>query len=367
MSILDDIKKIFSGVASRDDAFVGIDIGSSSIKMVQLRKESGKILLETYGEVSLAPYDKDRVAGELTRLEFTALAKAITNLVEEANVTSKSASYSLSSSSSLIFTLSLPKLKESELHGMVQSEARKYIPIPLTEVSLDWWIIPKKESYSNHEDENAEVDVLVAAVRNEVLDHYNRVNREVKVFKEPAFEIETFSAIRGAFKHELSPVLVVDYGASGTRVSVVEHGVVRKFHAVSRGSHALSESLVRSLELQFSDAEKMKKEFGLNPNPENENYQKVIESGISFIHTEISNVLFEFEKDYKKPIGKIILVGGGSMLKGFKEQIQAKTSIETFHADPFAKVISPDFLEEALEEIGAAFAVSLGLALQNFK
>lgn len=368
MGILDDIKKALSGFGASNNSFVGIDIGSSSIKLVQLKKESGRIHLETYGEVSLSPYDDENIiSGEVTHLDFKKIAEAVTNLTKEANVSSKSAAYGLSSSSSLVFTLKLPKVSDSELNGIVQTEARKYIPIPLTEISLDWWIIPQKESYSGESKKELYVDVLVAAVRNEVLDHYGRVHRELSQFKDSSYEIETFSAIRGAFKHELSPVLIFDYGASGSRISIVEHGVVKKFHAVNRGSYALTQALSRSLEIGLNEAEKLKKKYGLGNHPEFSSYSQIMNSGVSFIFTELSNVIYEFEKDYKKPIGKIILLGGGSRLIGLKGLIQTQTSLETHFADPFSKVISPDFLDEALEKIGPSFTVALGLALQNFK
>lgn len=372
MSIVDSFKDLLSGLGnSKSDTFVGIDIGASYIKVAQLKKEKGRILLETYGSVALGSYQEtDGVAGQLTNLEVDKLTAALKNLVEQANVTAKTAVISVSSATSLIFILKLPKISERELSGVIENEARKYIPVPLSEVSLDWWIIPQKEIYEEEETNKGkigEVDVLVAAVRNEVVNRYNAVSQQLGKFSSTAFEIETFSAVRGSFKHELSPVMLIDFGASGLRMSVIEHGVVRKFRAVSRGSSYLSSSIQKSLEIEFKEAEQIKREVGLNRDHSNQEAYNIINAGTNYIFSEIQNVIFDFEKDYKKPISKIILTGGGARLPEFREQIEARYNITAVYADPFSKALSPDFLEDVLKEAGPEFTVAIGLALQGLE
>lgn len=370
MSLVDTMKGIFSNFGKGSpDTYVGIDIGSSYIKVVQLKKDHGHIILETYGEIALGPYETDeRMAGELTNLEPEKMAEVIKNILEQANVTAKDAVISISSATSLIFILQLPNIGEKKLAGAVENETRKYIPVPLTEVSLDWWIIPEKEIYGEENslsNKKSEVDVLVAAVRNEVIERYNSVMDILGKFKSPAYEIETFSAIRASFKHELSPVMLLDFGASGTRISIIEHGVVRKFHSINRGSAYLSSSLKKSLQIEFDEAEKIKRDIGLDHTHTNQEAYKIISSGVNFIFSEIKNVLFDFEKEYKKPVGKIILTGGGSLLRQFREQLESKYNITTIYADPFGKVVSPDFLDGVLESAGPEFVVAVGLALQG--
>lgn len=363
------LSNFFSGLfSSKPNAFVGVDIGSAFIKVSQLKKSSGRIVLETYGEVALGPYE-DRLEGELTNLPPEKLAEALKNLLEGANVTTSHAVISVSSATSLIFIIKLPNIDRKEITNVVNNEARKYIPIPLSEVTLDWWMIPEKEVYGEESPDGVakSVDVLVAVVRNEVLDKYTQVNSLLNKFSTPAYEIETFSAIRGAFKRELAPVLLIDSGASGTRISVVEHGVVRKSHVVNRGSAYLSNSIAKSLEIDFDEAERLKKEVGLDTTSEKQEVYNIIESGTNFIFSEIQKVIYDYEKEYKKPIRKIVLTGGGSLLKNYKERITAQYNIETEYADPFDKAVSPDFLEEVLDNAGPGFAVSIGLALQGLE
>jgi type IV pilus assembly protein PilM len=372
MSFADNIKNFFSSLGtSKANTFVGIDIGSSYIKVAQLKKEHGRILLETYGEIALGPYqDDDGTEGQLTNLENDKLVSALRNLLEQANVTAKSAVISVSSATSLIFILKLPKISERELAGVVQSEARKYIPVPLTEVSLDWWMIPEKETYEEESLSSSiknNVNVLVAAVRNEVVGRYNSIVTELDLFKKVSFEIETFSAIRGSFKHELSSVMLLDFGASGVRMSIIEYGVVRKFRAVNRGSAYLTSSLQKSLELKFHEAEKLKREVGLDKTHKNQEAYNIISTGANYIFSEIQNVIFDFEKEYKKPISKIILTGGGCRLIRFKEELESRYNINVVYSDPFSKALSPDFLEDVLKIAGPEFAVAIGLALQGLE
>lgn len=374
MSLMDNIKQLFSGMAKgKSDMYVGIDIGSSYIKVVQLKKETGRVVLETYGEVALGPYQEEGFVGELTNLPPEKMAEAISNLLTQANVTAKEAVISISSSTSLIFILKLPKISQRELSGVVQNEARKYIPVPLTEISLDWWIIPEREVYEDSEsgdfdpNKKNDVDVLVAAVRNEVVDRYNEISKILGKFSSSVYEIETFSGIRASFKHELAPVMLIDFGAAGTRIAVVEHGVVRKFHSVNRGAAYLTSSIKKSLQIEFDEAETLKREVGLDKTHSNEEVYKILSTGANYLFSEIKNVLFDYERDYKKPVSKIILTGGGSLLNQLREEIESKYNITTVHADPFGKVLSPDFLEGVLQEAGPEFVVAVGLALQGLE
>ena len=373
-NILDNLKDLFSDLGQgKGDNFVGIDIGSSAIKVVQLKKDKGRILLETYGEVALGPYQYEGgVMGQLTTLENDKLTEALRNLIEQANVSAKRAVMSISSATSLIFILTIPHINQRELSGVVQSEARKYIPVPLTEVSLDWWVIPEKEIYGEDEGEEnsnikSDINVLVAAVRNEVVNKYNNVSESLGIFKQTAYEIETFSSVRGSFRHELAPVMMIDFGASGLRMSIIEHGVVRKFRAINRGSAYLTSSIQKSLEIAFEEAEVLKREVGLNAGHTNEKVYNIINTGVNYIFSEIQNVIFDFEKEYKKPISKIILTGGGARLVDFKDQLESRYNITTTYANPFAKALSPDFLDGVLEEAGPEFAIALGLALQGLE
>src|SRR3989344_6103010 len=128
------------------DSAVGIDIGSSAIKVVEIKKRKGKAVLETYGAIALGSYAEMDV-GRVTNLPIEKITEALKEVLKQSGVTTVSSAFAIPVQSSLIFSISLPpQVKESEISSIVSTEARKYIPLPITEVTLDYFILPEKES-----------------------------------------------------------------------------------------------------------------------------------------------------------------------------------------------------------------------------
>jgi type IV pilus assembly protein PilM len=349
------------------NSVVGIDIGASAIKVVQVKRESGKIVLETYGELGLASYANEK-NGRVVTLAPDVVAKAIGDILREANVTTKSAMLSIQSQATLIFLLELPQVKESELAQIVPNEARKYIPVPLGEVSLDWYVVPRKETYAEeleHQEEKKTMEVVVVAVRNETLSQYRDIAAKSGI-QMRGEEIEIFSAIRSVFHREIAPTLVIDYGAGTTKVSVVEYGVVRAYHVINRGSSFTTESLARSMNIEFDKAEELKKTVGLVPVQGQEKVVEAILADSQYIINEVQTILLQYERQSHKAVTKIILNGGGSLMPGFKEKVAESFGVEVVYGNPFDKTDYPDFMMPVLEKAGPEFTVAMGLALKEF-
>ena len=356
-----------------DDRAVGIDIGSSAIKVVEVRKKGSKVILQTYGSVSLGPYAELDV-GRGTNLPTEKIIEPLKEVLKQSGVTTNSAALSIPMQSSLIFTVELPnQIKEEELPNVIPTEARKYIPVPIEEVSLDYFLLPKKEK-SFEEENNPETkvidknktDVLVVAIQNSAIEKYRSLVSEAKLATS-FFEIEIFSSIRANFEHELSLVLLIDLGASHTKVSLVEFGMVKNYHTINRGGADISDSISNSLNIPFARAEEIKKEFGLLGNSPDKPISEIIKTHINYIFSETNNVVINYGKKYNQTITKVILTGGGSLMKGIKE-IAAnnfRADIEIGH--PFSKVGAPDFLEKVFEATGPEFAVAVGLALRKLQ
>lgn len=372
------LKKIISeGLTSLSSAFhsdksnkeiLGIDIGSSAIKVVQLKKKNGKAVLETYGVLSLGPYGKTDV-GAVTNLSTEDISRALLDVIKEANVTTKQAVISIPSLASLIFTISLPsKIEESQLSKIIPIEARKYIPVSINEVTLDWFLIPQEvESIENNEGEQSNVqtkmEVLVVAIHNDTLSKYQDILKKTDL-QSDSFEMEIFSNIRSSFGRDLSPVLLIDFGASKTKLSIVEAGIVRVFHVVNRGSQDISRNISQSLSIPFDEAEKLKRSVGLDARA-NEKVENIARLSIDYIFSDVNSVVLAYEKKYNKNISKVVLVGGGSLLKGLLEKAKENFHTEVVYGNPFAKTEAPAFLEPVLENSGPEFTVAVGLALRQ--
>ncbi|MFZ3011472.1 MAG: type IV pilus assembly protein PilM [Minisyncoccia bacterium] len=371
------LKNFFSGfskIGGGDvDSAVGVDIGSSAIKVVEIKRKGGKAMLETYGSIALGPY-ADIEAGEVTNLPVDKIAVALTEVLKHSDVTSKSLAISLPVQSSLIFTIDLPsQVGRSDIATIVPTEARKYIPVPITEVSIDYFVLPKKEASfeeMNNPDlmanDGGKITVLVVATQNDAVARYRSIVSESKL-SASFLEIEVFSSIRANFEHELSPVLLVDFGASSTKLSIVEFGMIKSYHTIDRGGADITNSISKSLGIPFSDAEKMKKEFGLFGNPAEKSLVDIIKVHIDYIFSEINNVLLGYEKKDGRTISKVIFTGGGSLLKGIQEVATGNFNAEIEIGHPFSKVGAPAFLEKVLLTMGPEFAVALGLALRKLQ
>lgn len=351
------------------DQVVGVDIGTSSIKLVEIKKKGGKAVLETYSTLALGPYAGQDV-GAITNLPQDVLAKAITDALKEGSISTKEAVISVPSSASLIFILEMPSaISEKELPSIIPTEARKYIPVPVSEVTLDYWVIPKQQTgfYEENEDDSklpAKSEVLTVAIHNDTIGKYRDLTTKTELNTD-TYEIEIFSSIRSTFTHELSAVMLVDFGASKTKLAIVEYGIVRSFHIVNKGSYDITSNMSKSLGIPFNKAEDLKREVGLVGSGVNKQASDVAKLTVDYINSEISSTIANFERKYQKPISKIILTGAGALLPGYHSLASEVFKTEVVMGNPFDKVEVPAFIANVLKETGPEFAVALGLALRK--
>lgn len=376
-SITSALKGLTAG-KSADGSVVGVDVGSSSIKIVQLKSSRGAAILETYGEIALGPYAKQPV-GKSVKLTPEKLAEALADLMREANVTARMGGISIPFSSSLVTVLDLPKVDADSLKRMIPIEARKYIPLPVSEVTLDWSVIPEEEGEQSAFDQLQEKnpirakgqEVLLVAIHNTILNAYQTMTATAGV-SVSFYEIEIFSAIRSVLEHGIAPFLVVDVGASTTKLYVVERGIVRLTHLVSEGGQHMSEILQRTLEWEFEKAERVKRERGLidssaYSSAENAKIKEAMLSTLSRVFSEVNRVLLSYGQRYNKNVSQVVLMGGGASLPGLQAVAQNSLNAEVVVASPFSHTETPAFLEEVLREIGPGFAVAVGLALRKLR
>jgi len=157
--------------------------------------------------------------------------------------------------------------------------------------------------------------------------------------------------------------MIMDVGAASTKLYVIERGVIRSSHTINRGSQDITLTISKSLGLSMERAEVIKRQVGVMG--ENKNLTDIIILTLDYIFAEVNNVLLSFEKKHNKTISKVILVGGGSILKGLADLAKNNFKTDAVLADPFSKVNAPAFLENILKETGPEFAVAIGLALRK--
>ncbi|MFH1454960.1 MAG: type IV pilus assembly protein PilM [bacterium] len=354
----------------KDTKVLGIDIGSSSIKVVQLKKQGGKAVLETYGEIALGPYSGTDL-GRSTVLSADKLSEAVKDLLKESNTTTFNSGLSISTGSSFIFFIKMPSIEEKNFTEMIPIEARKYIPVPISEVTLDWWALPKDEKtvseFQNGQkmEDDKTTEVLLIVINNDALNK-NRDIQKLAGLAVSFSEVEIFSCMRAALDPSTAPQVIMDFGASSTKVFVVERGILKASHVINRGSQDITLSISKSAGLSFEEAEKIKIKEGLLGADKN-SASEVSSITVDYILSETGRFIMNYYRKSNKKISKIVLTGGGSLLKGLKEKAQNsfETSVEI--ADPFSKVEYPAFLDEILKTAGPEFTVAIGLAIRKLQ
>jgi len=358
--------------AKEAKSVIGVDIGSSAIKVVQLRRERGRVILETYGAIALGPYAGVEV-GRATALGAEKITEALKDVIREANVTTQDAAISIPYSASLVSIIKLPATVEKQLAQVVPIEARKYIPVPINEVLLDWFVV-SGGAKSGGAVADGKIDVLLVAIHNDTIAKFRSIGVEAGL-QAAFFEIEVFSAARASLDHGIAPVAVVDMGAATTKFYVVERGLIHESHIINHGSQDITLTISRALGLTVMQAEERKRKYGLKndlpPTPGTtlgpDALRNSIELTLAPLLSELSRTVTAYEQRTNQTLGGLVLTGGGATLSGLLEFAKTKIQTELRRADPFGKTEAPAFLEAILKEAGPEFSVAVGLALRRLQ
>lgn len=363
MSFLSDILK------RKEMSAIGIDIGSSSIKVVQLQKKGEKAYLETYGELSLGPYGGVSV-GQSTNLSTEKIVQAINDLLgeKEVAITTKVCGLAIPFKASLLSIIQMPAIAEKELASMVAIEARKYIPVPISDVTIDWSVIPRKDDGDlipslGEEKKIKTVDILLVAIHNNIINQYKEIVTKTHLDAK-FFEIEIFSSIRAILGGVSGPVMIFDMGASTTKIYIIDRGLVQNSHTINRGSQDITGNIARVLNVPIEEAEVIKRSVGMGKTMEGIDLSETVSVIAEEVFSEANRFLFAFQKKHNTNVKSVFLTGGGSALQGFRDLAAKSFEVEVVSGDPFGKVETPAFLENVLKVTGPEFTVAVGAALR---
>ena len=334
---------------------VGVDIGASSIKVVQLRLENDVPTLDTYGELQLGPYAGKEI-GALAVLEQKVLTEALVDIMRESSIVGNTVAFAIPYASSFMVRITIATVDDDEITARMPVEARKYIPVSLQDVSLDWIILAQ-------DTETKTTTVLVVAIYNEALTKVRGV-LEGAGLTIAYNELEPFSAVRAVgTKDEVSAY--IDFGAETSKLYIVQKGVVVDAHSLLLSGTEITEIYMQAQSLDFAAAEERKRSIDINTS--DEPGVKEVHKALSRGLREFSNVITRTESELGVSVAQIVLLGGGSLLPGIVSLTQEMTQKTVSIGDPFKSVAYPAFLEKTFQEIGPAFGVAMGAALQLFE
>ena len=346
-----------------DKSVLGIDIGASSLKLLQLRREKERALLETYGELSTGLYQTQE-SGRAFLLQEEQITEMLKDLKKEAGAKASEGVVGIPLRYSFITLIELPEMSDGELEESIPYEARRYIPLPRSEVVLEWWKIPFSEE--ERRKKKGKMSILLAASKKDVVERYKSALEGAGV-KFKGFEIEIFSLARAVIGRFRMPVILLDIGALSVKIGVVDRSSIRMAYSIERGSQAFTLALSQAMGVNFERAEEMKKKIGISPSPEAEGIRRIITPLLDHIFDEVEKLRSLYFKRNQKTIEKVILSGGGSLMPGLVEYAVKRFGIEVLAAAPFDTLEYPTFLQPMIRKIAPSFGIASGLALRGLK
>jgi len=339
-------------------SFLGIDIGVANIKLVELLNDNHIARLRTYGYIE---HGIDIIRND-DDVSFEKIVEAIKFITRKSKAISSKVIASLPSYSVFSSVINIPAINKKNLAEAIHIEAKKFIPIPLKDVVLNWQILDDAKVHNNimKKDENNNYKILLTAAPK------NIVNKYINIFKASGLElvtldIESFAMTRSLIGNDPSIVMICNIGNSISSVYVVKDGIPIISRSIDFGGKKINQNISNILNIDIKKAEQFKEDQGLSGDLNN-GISKIVADSLQPILDEIKYALAIFQSQSNETLEKIVLTGGSSSLLNLSEFISNKFNKRTYLGNPWARVDYPEELFPVLEEIGPKFSVAIGLA-----
>jgi type IV pilus assembly protein PilM len=345
------------------NAVLGIDIGTTSIKVVELGQSDGTISLKNYGILeNFGHLERDNAAIQTSSLKIMdeVTAEMLKEVLNQMGPTVKNAMFSLPAFSSFVTVMDLPNLSEKEMREAVPYEAPQYIPFPLTDVVLDWQVLQPLPGA-----DTSRVQVLLVAVLQDVVNKYYHI-AQMAGLNLKALELESLSLARALVGNDPTASVVIDMGSRATSISVVDEKDVRMTHDIDTAGNDLTLAISRGLNVSTLSAEQMKKDKGLAVVSDAQYLPALITPLLDVVIHEVQKVKQRYFEKNRREVKRAILTGGGILPPGIKDYIGQELGIETVFGSPFQKISYDPGLEPIVKDIGSTLSAALGIALRDF-
>jgi type IV pilus assembly protein PilM len=343
---------------AKQKLLVGLDIGSSSIKSVELKSTKQGYELVSFG---LEPLAQDTVVDGAI-MDAPLVAGAIGTIFDRQEIKTRSVATAVSGHSVIVKRVSLPVMTDEELYDRIQSEASQHIPFDISDVNLDYQLLDSAES---------QMDVLLVAVKKDkILNHTNVLAQAGKT--PTVVDIDAF-ALQNCYEVNYDPeptqtVALLNIGASVMNINIVRGGAPLFTRDVSVGGNQYTDALQKELDLSYEDAERLKK--GEAVAGVNEEHRGTILRSVSDILILEIQKTFDFFRATAsgENIQRIYLAGGTARVPGLVDLLREEFALPVEELYPFRKiVINPGrHNEDQVRELAPRLAIAVGLALRSF-
>ncbi|MGD0584419.1 MAG: type IV pilus assembly protein PilM [Oryzomonas sp.] len=337
---------------------IGVDIGSSSVKLVQIKCLKDAFQLLNVGIVPLPP----EAIVDNTLIDSSSIVIALKNLVTSLGIKVKDVACSISGNSVIIRKITLPAMPAEELEDQIIWEAEQYIPFDINDVNMDFQIL------SPDSIDPAKMNVLLVASKKDIINDYMAVFNEAAM-QLSVVDVDSF-AVQNAFEinHDIGPdevVALINIGSAIMNINIVKGGITLLTRDVQMGGNLYTEEIQKQMGLDSAEAESAKI---LAREIHNSTLLDVLGKVNDTITQEIRRSLDFYNSTANEDrITRIFVSGGGSKVYNLNETVGEKLSLPVETINPFAKLRynEKDFDPEYLQEIGPLMAVSVGLAIRR--
>ena len=353
---------------SRKSQVVGIDIGSHSIKLVQLLRK--KKLFELMN-VGIIPLPENTFEDGMTE-NPNLVSEAVKQLISSEKIKTKYAVTSISGESVVIKKINIPEMNEDELTESIKLEAEQYIPFDIRDVNIDFTILgsaPKGPDVEG-EDAGAQMEVLLVAAKKDIIEQRESILLNAGL-KPVVFDLDVF-AVENCYSFNYDPkedevISIVNIGASVTNIDILEGNTTGFTRDILLGGNKYTETIQKQLKIDYDDAEKMK--LGLNVSEENKDkIVSIILEVTDTLASEIQKSIEFYSTAANRNVDKIFLSGGSARISGINHLLSEKLGVSIETLDPLkrASINKKIFDPEYIDHISPLIAAATGLAFRKF-
>ena len=343
---------------------LGVDIGTASIKIVELSKKGDIYHVDNYGILSnFGHFDRsnDVIQTSTMRIFDKDAVRLLRLLLDNMGIKKGRVVASLPTFSAFIALIELPDISDQEVAQTIKFQAKQYVPLPLEEVTLDY--IPVGRRIGN--DGKAVRQILLVSVPTEKIKSFKGIFKEAGLDL-IALEVEGLSAVRSLIQNDQTTTLILDIGSHSTSILIAQGGFLKASSQADYASNHLTHALSKGLNINLSRAEDLKKQKGLLGTGGEFELSTIMFPFVDVIIKEAIRAKERFEKTYGGRVERVILSGAGSNLPGLVKYVEKQINTPTLLANPLLGFSYNKQIESAVLELGPTLTVALGLALRGF-
>lgn len=357
----------------KPNSFLGVDIGGSSIKIVEFGNTQGRATLLTYGYAELPD-----VPGQSTLDNPTLTGETLARVCQEAGVKTTQAMVALPTSHVFSTVLSIPFIKDQKTRqALVSAEVGKLAPLPLSEMIIQTSFLDEDADEQKNKQQKTQTQSAQTALRafvtgsaKTLIQTYIEICKIAKLHLQ-AIDTEALALVRSLIGKDKGAICLLDIGFSRSNIIIVEKGIPFVSRSIAIGGKTVIAHLIRTMNVSAEEAASILRDLSANTS---QSFDQKIETP-SFIEAIMQPLVNEMRYAFQlyasmelaeiKKVEKIIVTGGSAHLPRIPQLLSRALNLNVYRGDPWARVVYPSDLSSVLEEIGPRMSVAVGLAMRE--